>query len=313
MKFTYLGSDPRVIKRFSTLETECTIKHKSKYTYNNFEYVNMNTKGLITCPIHGDFLQSASKHLLVGRGCPKCDKSYKLTQEEVLSRVTSLYGDRFIYDMSNYKNTEEKINIKCKEHNTEFLQCIEHHLKGVGCPDCISVKRTMSQEDFISKVNTIHNFKYDYTKTIYTGSKNKLIITCPLHGDFTQLAESHSNQKSGCPKCGAEAIRESSRERNEKLKITPTLFYVIKYKGLYKIGITIGTVKFRYRSDLTKNTSMEILYEKQFNTYSEALDFETYLKEKYQPYRYYGKKIFRNTGNTEVFKENIFELYLKEL
>ena len=90
-------------------------------------------------------------------------------------------------------------------------------------------------------------------------------------------------------------------------------WYVIKYKGLYKIGITIGTVKFRYRSDLVGDTNIEILYEKQFDTYPEALDFETTLKDKYQKYRYYGKRIFRNTGNTEVFKENIFELYLKEL
>ena len=313
MKFIYLGSDPRVLKRFSTLEIECTLLHEGKYTYDNFNYVNMNTKGLITCPIHGDFLQAPSKHLNCKRGCPKCDKSYKLTKEEVLDRAYTKYGDRFIYDMSEYKHTESKIKITCKEHNKEFHQTMAGHFISEGCPDCISVKRTMSQEDFISKVNIVHNFKYDYSKTIYTGSKNKITITCPLHGDFIQLAESHSNQKSGCQKCGVETIRDNSRDRNEKLKTTPTLFYVIKYKGLYKIGITIGTVKFRYRSDLVGDTNIEILYEKQFDTYPEALDFETTLKDKYQKYRYYGKRIFRNTGNTEVFKENIFELYLKEL
>lgn len=49
-------------------------KHNGRYGYDNFEYVNNRTKGLITCPIHGDFLQSPSNHLK-GEGCPKCNSS----------------------------------------------------------------------------------------------------------------------------------------------------------------------------------------------------------------------------------------------
>ena len=313
MKLIYEGNDSRIFKRYKNVEEHCLIKHSSKYSYENFLYRNMKTKGYITCPEHGDFLQSLDKHLLEGRGCPKCNKSNKLTQEEVLNRAYTKYGDKFIYDMSSYINTEIKIKITCKEHDEEFYQTMEGHFISEGCPKCISIKRRLPQEEFINKANITHNFKYDYSKTVYLGNKRNVIITCPLHGDFTQLAEVHSNAGSGCQKCGVETIRDNSRDRNEKLKTTPTLFYVIKYKGLYKIGITIGTVKFRYRSDLVGDTNIEILYEKQFDTYPEALDFETTLKDKYQKYRYYGKRIFRNTGNTEVFKENIFELYLKEL
>lgn len=313
MKLIYEGNGSRIFKRYENVEEQCLSKHKGKYSYENFLYRNMTTKSYITCPEHGDFLQSLTKHLLAGRGCPKCNKSNKLTQEEVLTRAYIKYGDRFIYDMSEYKHTESKIKITCKEHNEEFHQTMAGHFISEGCPECISMKKRLPQEEFINKANVIHNFKYDYSKTVYLGNKRNVIITCPLHGDFIQLAEVHSNAGSGCQKCGAESIRDSSRDRNEKLKTTPTLFYVIKYKGLYKIGITIGTVKFRYRSDLVGDTDIEILYEKQFDTYPEALEFETMLKEKYNSYRYYGKRIFRNTGNTEVFKENIFELYLKEL
>ena len=46
-------------------------KHGDLYTYYNFNYVDNNTKGLITCSIHGDFLQTPGSHKS-GNGCPDC-------------------------------------------------------------------------------------------------------------------------------------------------------------------------------------------------------------------------------------------------
>ena len=48
--------------------------HDCFYTYDHFSYINNNTKGLITCPIHGDFLQTPHCHL-AGQGCPECRRS----------------------------------------------------------------------------------------------------------------------------------------------------------------------------------------------------------------------------------------------
>ena len=47
-------------------------------------------------------------------------------------------------------------------------------------------------------------------------------------------------------------------------------------------------------------------------SYIGIIEIEQFLKDKYYEYRYFGDKIFKNTGNTEVFKENIYELYLRE-
>lgn len=44
-------------------------KFNGKYSYDKFSFKNMTTKSTITCPKHGDFVQTPSKHLL-GRGCP---------------------------------------------------------------------------------------------------------------------------------------------------------------------------------------------------------------------------------------------------
>jgi len=58
----------------------------------------------------------------------------------------------------------------------------------------------MTTDEFISKSNIIHNYSYDYSKCVYTDSKSKVTITCPIHGDFQQIANSHLNNK-GCGVC----------------------------------------------------------------------------------------------------------------
>jgi len=55
-------------------------------------------------------------------------------------------------------------------------------------------------EIFIEKSNLKHNNFYDYSKTVYTRATEKVLINCPIHGDFSQLPNNH--KKSGCPKCG---------------------------------------------------------------------------------------------------------------
>lgn len=45
--------------------------HGEKYGYQEFEYVNISTKGRITCPLHGHFDQTPNNHLR-GSRCPEC-------------------------------------------------------------------------------------------------------------------------------------------------------------------------------------------------------------------------------------------------
>lgn len=60
--------------------------------------------------------------------------------------------------------------------------------------------KKLTTEEFITKANLVHNYKYSYQKTNYINNLNKLIITCPIHGDFEQRATNHL-QKHGCSKC----------------------------------------------------------------------------------------------------------------
>lgn len=54
---------------------------------------------------------------------------------------------------------------------------------------------------FIERANKIHGEgRFDYSLTEYTASKNRLIITCPKHGKFEQIAFVHLGG-AGCIKC----------------------------------------------------------------------------------------------------------------
>lgn len=55
--------------------------------------------------------------------------------------------------------------------------------------------------DFIKRCQERWGNKYDYSKTIYTAAKEDVIVTCPEHGDFPVLADTHARGKSECPDC----------------------------------------------------------------------------------------------------------------
>lgn len=59
----------------------------------------------------------------------------------------------------------------------------------------------LSQQEFIDRCNIKHNNRYLYNKTNFTGTRNKVTVTCPHHGDFTVIADNHM-RTSGCPRCG---------------------------------------------------------------------------------------------------------------
>lgn len=55
--------------------------HGDKYDYSKVEYKGCNTDVLIICPIHGEFSQTPTHHLL-GCGCKRC-----MALREPLSKV----------------------------------------------------------------------------------------------------------------------------------------------------------------------------------------------------------------------------------
>lgn len=83
--------------------------------------------------------------------------------------------------------------------------------------------KKVTTESWICEVSKIHNNKYDYSKVKYENNKAKVIIICPIHGEFEQVAKDHL-KGSGCSICGRIKHEESRRLNTEefivKSKIT---------------------------------------------------------------------------------------------
>ncbi len=178
------------------------IKHNNKFDYSNVNYDKVTEKIDIICPIHGTFRQQASSHLQ-GTGCSQCSGLKKMNNDEFIEKAKQIHGDKFDYSQVNYKNTSTKVKILCPVHG-EFSQTPNSHLQGVGCKKCafddISKKLSRPQQEYIEKVEKIHNGKYSYEKTNYTTAHDKIIVTCPIHGDFSISANKHF-RGGGCSKC----------------------------------------------------------------------------------------------------------------
>jgi hypothetical protein len=122
----------------------------------------------------------------------------KSNTKEFIEKAIKIHGYKYDYSKVKYIGTRKNINIICNIHG-EFTQLPVSHLKGAGCKKCNIIKK-FNKEQFIEKSNKIHMNKYNYSKIDYTGSSNKIIIVCILHGDFSQKVNDHLNNK-GCPKC----------------------------------------------------------------------------------------------------------------
>lgn len=53
---------------------------------------------------------------------------------------------------------------------------------------------------FIQKARKVHGDRYDYSKVDYKNAKEKVIIICPIHGEFLQSPTNHL-QGFGCKYC----------------------------------------------------------------------------------------------------------------
>jgi hypothetical protein len=108
------------------------------YDYSEFIYVNRHTRGTIICRVldHGRFEKTPGHHLF-GQGCPKCSGRYRRTLSDFIKDAILVHGpDRYDYSMAIYTNAHGKLIIICNQCNLPFSQRAEHHLNGVGCPNC---------------------------------------------------------------------------------------------------------------------------------------------------------------------------------
>lgn len=182
--------------------------HGKKYDYSKTSYVHNHQKLIIICPEHGDFEVRASNHITKqANGCIKCGEirshnEQRKSMESFLNEANKVHNFKYDYSDSQYKNFNSKISIKCNTHGN-FTQLVSNHLNGMGCSKCSFESREIKPENFDSyliRFKEVHNDYYNYEKSIYKGYDNKILVICPLHGDFECAVYNHLKGR-GCPKC----------------------------------------------------------------------------------------------------------------
>lgn len=119
--------------------------------------------------------------------------------KDFICRAREIHGNIYDYSKAKYINNGAKIAIICKKHG-KFLQRIQDHLDGRGCHKYAVDRMRCSLKKFIEVSTRVHHGKYDYSKSIYTNSTEKIEIICPKHRSFWQTPAGHKNGQ-GCPSC----------------------------------------------------------------------------------------------------------------
>ncbi len=200
--------------------------HGDKYSYDKVQITKTSDKIIITCPKHGDFIQQANSHLQ-GRGCSKCSGK-KFCLEDFIERANKVWNNKYDYSKVEYTGASNKVCIICSEHG-EFWQTVSNHLKGqCGCKQCrgkskdFEVIRTF--EDFKKQAEKKYGNKFDFSKVEWKGSREKICIICPEHGEFWTLPRQFLLNKTGCPKC-MHGLRYTQEEFIEACKKNHTIQY----------------------------------------------------------------------------------------
>lgn len=215
-----------------------------------------------------------------------------------ITKANKIHNNKYKYDKVIYINSCTKIIITCRIHG-DFEQTPNSHLNGNGCKQCYNLRagdyHKYTTEEFVAKVKLIHKDKYIYDKVSYVNNYTKILITCPIHGDFEQTP-AHRLQGKGCRSC--------LESKGEKFIAATLDKYNITYIREYKIPDT--NYKFRYDFYLPDHNLL----------------IEFHGRQHYEPVDFFGgEEGFKQTKFRDDFKRalakelnlNLIEFSYKEL
>tara|TARA_Y100001968_G_C19353564_1_gene715983 strand:- start:110 stop:1321 length:1212 start_codon:yes stop_codon:yes gene_type:complete len=124
-----------VIKKFKD-------KHGDKYDYSKFVYKSYDDKGIVICPIHGEWTPTAGNHFK--HGCPKCGfiktaEKKKPKLDILIEKLKNVHGDRYDFSRIVYKGAHSNVDLVCKIHGA-FQTTPSSLLQGSGCYKCGKLK-----------------------------------------------------------------------------------------------------------------------------------------------------------------------------
>lgn len=246
-----------------------------------------------------------------------------------INRFRKKHKDKYNYDKFIYVAAQEKATLTCPLHG-DFLLSADTHLQGVGCKECGNKTRiqnqTHSREEFVNLANKKHSSFYTYENVTYNKSHIKVVVTCPLHGDFPVTPANHLKLR-GCPVCRYEKTSVINGEKSTGWSLSRwqkggniskffdsfKVYFVKAYdkqECFYKIGRTYCTVDNRFESIpyfydvilITSHDDPKIIF-----------DLENHLKRTFKAHKYKPLKPFGGQHECFKFDDPTIQSVLREM
>jgi hypothetical protein len=112
--------------------------------------------------------------------------------------------------------------------------------------------KKLTTKEFIEKAKLVHGEKYYYSNVEYINNKTKIIIICPIHGDFKQQPSNHITNEQGCPTCSQEWLKKFNMSQR-----SDTLSFIEKAKINHGKKYNYSLVNY-----INKNTKVKIICSK---------------------------------------------------
>lgn len=118
-------------------------KYGEKYDLSKVVYKGCEENVIIGCKNHGDFLTTPHNFLKGVSLCKECireerverAKKLRLTQDEFLTKLHEIHGDKFETDKAVYVNNSTLVTLKCPKHVFFNIKPIKL-FTGEGCREC---------------------------------------------------------------------------------------------------------------------------------------------------------------------------------
>lgn len=160
-----------------------------------------------------------------------------MTYDEFLSKYKEIHKElKYEFDESTFVDSHTPMRVICPKHG-EFWKSPRNILK-YDCWKCSYEKRghknLLTTKEFIEKAIKIHGNKYNYSESIYGGTKKPIKIICPKHGEFYQTPNDHLNGK-GCPICNESHLEKAVKKILDENNIEYIFQYKTKWLGKQSI------------------------------------------------------------------------------
>ena len=192
-------------------------KWGDRFDFSHVSFERSRDKFTLTCKEHGEFQTMYRDLMKSPAGCPECGniiaaENRRIPLETIHTKLYEKYPSGYTFGdlVRKIKNGREYryITVTCEKHgaNLQQLAAVERQY---ACKQCAIESRAESNiipiEEFLRRAHKAHGDRYEYDHTSYSGTSNSIRITCKKHGEFEQIAVTHTNGH-GCPKCADEEL-----------------------------------------------------------------------------------------------------------